>query len=72
MLSVIVPFYNEEKLIKKSFLEILKALKYSKIRKYEVIFIDDGSQDKSLSIVKNLKKKNKKIKIFENKKNFQN
>ncbi len=70
MLSVIVPFYNEEKLIKKSFLEILKALKYSKIRKYEVIFIDDGSQDKSLSIVKNLKKKNKNIKIFENKKNF--
>tara|TARA_B100001093_G_C26853955_1_gene1026469 strand:+ start:2806 stop:3531 length:726 start_codon:yes stop_codon:yes gene_type:complete len=70
MLSVIVPFYNEEILVKKSFIEISKALKHSKTLKYEIIFIDDGSTDKSLSIVKKLKRQNKRIKIFKNKRNF--
>ena len=41
MLSVIIPCFNEEKLVKKSILEILKAIKISKISKYEIIFIDD-------------------------------
>ncbi len=70
MLSVIIPCYNEETLVKKSFVSIFKALKYSKISSYEILFIDDGSVDKSLSIVKKLKKQNKNIKILRNKKNF--
>ena len=43
MLSVIIPCYNEEKLIKKSIAEIFKAIKLSKIKKYEIIYIDDDS-----------------------------
>ena len=62
MLSVIIPCYNEETLVKKSFVQIFKALKYSKILKYEIIFIDDGSKDKSLSIVQKLQKQNQKLK----------
>ena len=54
MLSVIVPCFNEEKLIKKSILEIFKALKICKISKYEIIIIDDGSEDKSYIISKKL------------------
>ena len=38
MLSVIIPCYNEETLVKKSFVEIFKALKDSKITQYEIIF----------------------------------
>ena len=71
MLSVIIPCYNEETLVKKSFVSIFKALKYSKISSYEILFIDDGSVDKSLSIVKKLKKQNKKIKILRNKKTLE-
>ena len=70
MLTVIIPCFNEETLVKKSFVQIFKALKYSKILKYEIIFIDDGSKDKSLSIVQKLQKQNKKIKILINKKNY--
>ena len=70
MLSVIIPCYNEEKLVKNSFLEIFKAIKICKIREYEIIFVDDGSKDNSLSIVEKLKKKNKKIKIIKNKRNY--
>lgn len=69
MLSVIIPCYNEEKLIKKSIIEIFKAIELCKIKKYEIIFIDDASQDRSLEIVKKIAKKTKKIKIYKNEKN---
>ena len=67
MLSVIIPCYNEEKHVNKTFIEIFKALKNCKIKNYEIIFIDDGSKDTSLSIVKKIKNKNKKIIIVKNK-----
>jgi len=70
MLSVIIPCYNEEKLVKKTISEVLKAIKFCKVKKYEIIFIDDGSKDKSLEIVKKNFKKLKKIKIYKNEKNF--
>jgi glycosyltransferase involved in cell wall biosynthesis len=49
-LSIIVPVYNEEKLIPTSLPEIFKLA----INK-EVIVVDDGSSDKSLEILKGLK-----------------
>ena len=55
MLSVIIPCYNEETLVEKSFIEIIKALKDSKIAKYEIIFFDDNSQDNSLEVVNKYK-----------------
>ena len=70
MLSVVIPCYNEEKLVKKTISEILKAIKFCKIKKYEIIFIDDGSKDRSLEIVKKSFKKSKKIRIYKNEKNF--
>ena len=70
MLSVVIPCYNEEKLVKKTISEILKAIKFCKIEKYEIIFIDDGSKDRSLEIVKKSFKKSKKIRICKNEKNF--
>jgi glycosyltransferase involved in cell wall biosynthesis len=70
MLSVIIPCYNEEKLVKKTILEVLDAIQFSKIKDYEIIFIDDGSQDTSLNIVKKYFKKKNKIRIYKNAKNF--
>ena len=58
MLSILVPCYNEELLVKSSFKEIIKSLKSNKIKKYEIILIDDGSVDKSLTIVEKLQEKN--------------
>ena len=70
MLSVIIPCYNEEKLVKKTISEVLKAIKFCKIKKYGIIFIDDGSKDRSLEIVKKIFKKSRKIRIYKNEKNF--
>jgi len=70
VLTILVPCFNEELLVKDSFKEIFKSLKLKKIKKYEIILIDDDSTDSSLSIVKKLKSKNKNIKIIKNKKNY--
>ena len=70
MLSIIIPCYNEEKLVKKTFSEVLKAIKFCRIKNYEIIFIDDCSKDKSFEIVNKNFKNFKKIKIYKNEKNF--
>jgi glycosyltransferase involved in cell wall biosynthesis len=61
-LSVIVPMYNEEKYI----LHCLKSLSDQNISKndYEIIVVDDGSTDESLSIVKKYSEKIKSTNIF--------
>ena len=46
MLSVIVPAYNEELMIEKTYATISDILKSAEIEN-EIIFIDDGSSDKT-------------------------
>tara|TARA_B100000963_G_scaffold157915_1_gene137383 strand:+ start:4814 stop:5716 length:903 start_codon:yes stop_codon:yes gene_type:complete len=61
-LSLIIPIFNEEKNIEKLFDEIKTSIK--SVKEYEVIFIDDGSSDNSLEILRKLKKKNFQIEII--------
>lgn len=52
--SIVVPVYNEEGNIKKLHSEIVKVM--SKIsQNYEIIFVNDGSTDESLKVMRNLK-----------------
>lgn len=68
-ISIVIPVYNES-----GNLEIL----YNKLRavlnilnkRYEIIFIDDGSKDNSFEILKNLNEKDKNVKIIKFRKNF--
>ncbi len=46
MLSVIIPAYNEEKMIKKAYTKISGILEENGIEN-EIVFVDDGSQDKT-------------------------
>ena len=61
-ISVICPVYNEEKRVK----EILKVLKRSNFIE-EIIFVDDGSEDKTFEILKRFQ--GKRIKVFRLKEN---
>lgn len=68
-LSVIVPILNEDD----NLLLIYKKLKDElprAVKSHEIIFIDDGSTDRSLEILKGLKKKDKFIKVYSFIKNF--
>ena len=63
-LSIIIPALNEENLIKATYLEVKKSLtdKY----RHEIIFIDDGSTDKTLQIMEGIKSTDQSIKIIKN------
>ncbi len=50
MLSVVVPVFNEEESVLHFYKELLKFIpKHDK--DYEILFIDDGSQDKTLDLI---------------------
>ena len=68
-LSIIVPLFNEEESINPLTNEIRKVLKTINIG-YEVIFVDDGSDDKSLRVVKDICKTDKRFKYISFRKNY--
>lgn len=62
MLSIIIPCYNEEENLCSYTKELFPHLDKLKT-KYEIILVNDGSKDKTLAMMKKLKKDNNKIKI---------
>jgi len=66
-LSIIIPIYNEERNISILYRELKKVLENLN-KKYEIIFINDGSTDKSEKILNNLNDEN--IRTIHFRKNF--
>ena len=58
--SVIVPVYNVERYLRKSILSIINQT----LKEIEIILINDGSTDSSLSIMQDLAENDSRIKIF--------
>jgi len=73
-LSLVVPCYNEELVISetnKRLLKIIaKLLDSAQIADFEIIYIDDGSSDGTLNILKEIASSNKKVKIISFSRNF--
>ncbi|MBP7088381.1 MAG: glycosyltransferase family 2 protein [Candidatus Omnitrophica bacterium] len=62
--SVILPVYNEEESLNKLCSSLEEVM--SKLSKpYEIIFIDDGSQDKSLEILRSLQSKSRNVLLID-------
>lgn len=68
-LSIVIPIYNEEENIEELNKRLFPALKETKVS-YEVIFINDGSRDSSLKILKRIQRKNKYIRLISFSRNF--
>lgn len=66
MLSIVIPVFNEEQSLEPFYKEVLKALKG---KSFELLFVDDGSSDHSLSLLKKFKDQNKAVRIFSFRKN---
>lgn len=68
-LSVIIPAYNEEKIIQKTLKNVKEVVK--KITSfYEIIVVDDGSNDRTFLKVVKISKRDPKIKAIKNPKNM--
>ncbi len=67
--SIVLPVYNEEENINLQYGQIVSDVDQLKID-YEIIFIDDGSVDKSYSILNDIAKKDKRVKLVQFRRNF--
>ncbi len=70
LLSVIVSCYNEEETVPLFYEEINKISEKMDYLDFEFIFVNDGSKDKTLDILKKLHKKDKRVKYYSFSRNF--
>jgi len=68
-LSIIIPTFNDQNIIKNKILFLIKNLKKMKI-KYEIIVVNDGSSDNTKFEINSILKKNKNLQLLNNKKNL--
>ena len=68
-ISIVIPVYNEEENIKELHAEIIAVLP-SVTESYEIIFVDDGSTDNTFNILKEINKKDEKVKAIKFRRNF--
>jgi glycosyltransferase involved in cell wall biosynthesis len=68
-LSIVVPLYNEAESVEKLLAGLLKVTEQFDFG-YEIIFVDDGSQDKTWEIIETLKKKTPCIKGIKLRRNY--
>lgn len=69
MLSLIVPVYNEEEVLEVSFQrmdEVMRNIGYP----YEIIYVNDGSRDGSMKILRKIAKENPQVKVRSFSRNF--
>lgn len=70
LISIVVPAYNEEKALPFFYEEICKVRKTLSSEKFEIIFVEDGSKDATLDILKLLASKDKDVKYISFSRNF--
>jgi len=68
-ISIVVPFYNEEDNIEELYGQLTRVLKGLGVS-YELIFIDDGSTDRTHDILMSLFDSNETVKVIILRKNF--
>jgi glycosyltransferase involved in cell wall biosynthesis len=68
-LSIVIPVYNEEESVQPLYWSAHKACD-SLGRTYEVIFVDDGSQDGTFGILEKIHRQDARVKVVRLRKNF--
>ena len=68
-LSIIIPAYNEEALIV-STLDCLQSYLSARPEQYEIIVVDDGSQDQTVEFVRQVQKNNDQVRLVINEQNM--
>ncbi len=69
-LSIVIPTFNEEGNIELLYSKLIETLTPLELDEFEFIFVDDGSQDRSLEIVKKLSIDDPRVKYISFSRNF--
>lgn len=69
-ISVVIPMYYEEKVAEECYKRVKESLEKIENYDYEILFINDGSKDKTLEILENIARQEPKVKIISFSRNF--
>ncbi len=59
-ITIIIPAYNEEESLPMLYERLNKLMEEMSNYEFEILFVNDGSKDKTIDIIKNLREKDKK------------
>ena len=68
--SIIIPAYNEEESLEKLYERLSSVVNKIKNYEFEILFINDGSKDKTREILRLLRKKDNRISYVNFSRNF--
>ena len=69
-LTAVVPCYNEEAALHYFYQEMQKVMQDMQDIEFEILFINDGSKDKTLEVIRELAKQDEKVKYVSFSRNF--
>ncbi len=72
LISVVTPCYNEEENVRELYQQVKNVFAGLSNYRYEHIFMDNASKDRTVSILKEIAKRDKNVKIIVNARNFGN
>lgn len=69
-ISILVPCYNEEQSLPLLYPELVKLIDSQPNYEWEILFVNDGSKDKTIDIIQELRKKDKRVCYVDLSRNF--
>ena len=74
LLTIVIPCHNEEEVLDETHKKLSQLMKHllseKKFSQYELIFVDNGSTDNTLSVLKNIFESDKNVRIISLRRNF--
>ncbi|OHD63338.1 MAG: glycosyl hydrolase [Spirochaetes bacterium RBG_13_51_14] len=68
-ITILIPVFNEEENLHELNVQITNTMKNTK-EKYEILYVNDGSKDNSMDIIKQLQKKDRRIAYIDLSRNY--
>ena len=69
-ISVIIPCFNEEEALPVYYEAMTKVMEQMDMAEFELLFVDDGSTDRTLGILKSLNKRDERCRYLSFSRNF--
>ena len=69
-ISLVIPMYYEEEVAKECYNRVVDILKKIENYEYEIVFVNDGSKDKTLEILEEIAKEDTQVKVISFSRNF--
>ena len=70
LISIVVPCFNEQEVLPYFYEEIKKIAQKMNKNNFEFIFINDGSNDNTINVIKNYASQDKRVKYVSFSRNF--